>query len=130
MTARAGLANRMTRHMPRQGSAAVNEACTGISGTEVSEVSTGKIDSTVPLTVSTRPAYTGPDPGSGVITTANGDRAGDPLGARSRTTAVCFALTAMTRAWPPAACCPAAVPSLVIWIRAAPRGADRTRVDA
>ena len=63
--------------------------CTGGSGTVVSALATGSMACSAapaPLPMITRPAYTGPEPACGVITTANGVPRGAPRIARSVTT--------------------------------------------
>ena len=73
------------------GAAAMAALRTGGSRTVVSALATGSIAWSVPpvpLALMTRPAYTGPEPGSGVITTANGVPLLAPGSALSVTTAV------------------------------------------
>jgi hypothetical protein len=62
---------------------------TGGNGTVVRALATGSMAWSVPpapLALITRPAYTGPEPGSGEITTANGVPRGAPGTALSATT--------------------------------------------
>src|SRR5580658_4883066 len=76
--------------------------------------------------VSTRAAYSGPDPASGVITTAKAEPALAPRGSVAGTVSVCPAATVTT--WLLVA--PEVLASSVRRTRAGPAGADSTTVTA